>query len=473
MLETPNAEICPKPKNCETGELPFKLLIDPRFFISAQIPGFSVTETQYVNLLSKSPELSVNIVAFIGYERNFVKKLELFGMIISDETDRALSSLKGPVDTMLEAHRSFLVNIEKVVKRDTFVKDFVTALTQSKDVVESHQSYILKLILIENFVNEYCATRPPEVIKKLNGEMMIQMFKLPLAWQKYAKSIAVELVKSLSKIYNQDLIKCLEEFTIASDTVYSSIDSIPKLEQISKMFLIEPFPIAITGRRFIREGRAMKQCRKAVTERVVLLFSDVFIYVQPKGGKYMVPASYKLMYLRAVPCEYDRSCLDIYAPRKSFTLKFTNEEERDSWYTSLKDAIANAQVNVRIPKYKEAPIWIPDAVSSVCMACNTPLHFFRRRHHCRNCGKIMCRACLSHRLVLKHISSRLSMVCNQCYESICEGNGHPHCDEEENEEVHMKVIQSVISEETDDTDSDSEEEDTGFMEFPIPLYDDE
>lgn len=477
MLEAPLAEICPKPKQCDTGELPFKPLIDPRFFITAQISGISVTDTHYADLLENEPAVSVNIVAFSGYESNFVKKLELFASIISDETDRALSSLKSPVTAMLEAHKKLLASVERISKRnnDTLIKDFVTTLTQSKDILDSHQDYIVKYILIENFVSEYCTTRPPEVVKKLNGDLMIHMFKLPVSWQKYAKSISSELIKVIPKFYNQDLIQSLEEFAISSDTVCASIDSIPKLEQISKMFLIEPFPIAITGRRFIREGRAMKQCRKAVTERVILLFSDVFIYVQPKGGKYMVPASYKLMYLRAVQSEYDQTCLDIYAPRKSFTLKFTNEEERDSWYATLKDAIANAQVHITIPKYKEAPIWIPDAVSSVCMACNTSLHFFRRRHHCRNCGKIMCKACLSHRIVLKHISERLSMVCDKCYEEILSAKKEECGEEEDAAESDMKVIQSVITEETDESVSDSEEEEeqTLFVSFRAPIYEED
>jgi hypothetical protein len=200
----------------------------------------------------------------------------------------------------------------------------------------------------------------------------------------------------------------------------ASVDSIPKLEQIAKLFLIEPFPIAVTGRRFIRQGTAWKQCRKAITLRELLLFSDMFMYVQKKGGKYMVPAWYRLAFLRVELSSYNgRASLDIYAPMKSFILSFDEDHERDGWHLALREAIANARAQTRVPIYREAPIWIPDILSSKCMVCGVPLTFFRRHHHCRNCGKIMCSRCLPGRVILRHISEKkTSKVCAHCLEDL-------------------------------------------------------
>ena len=36
----------------------------------------------------------------------------------------------------------------------------------------------------------------------------------------------------------------------------------------------------------------------------------------------------------------------------------------------------------------EAPAWVPDDESPHCSACKVPFTFVRRRHHCRNCGKV-------------------------------------------------------------------------------------
>jgi len=37
-----------------------------------------------------------------------------------------------------------------------------------------------------------------------------------------------------------------------------------------------------------------------------------------------------------------------------------------------------------------APAWLPDDQSLVCMSCHATFTFVKRRHHCRNCGKVGC-----------------------------------------------------------------------------------
>jgi len=39
------------------------------------------------------------------------------------------------------------------------------------------------------------------------------------------------------------------------------------------------------------------------------------------------------------------------------------------------------------------PTWQPDSSTTVCVRCELPFSFFRRRHHCRFCGQIFCRDC--------------------------------------------------------------------------------
>lgn len=36
----------------------------------------------------------------------------------------------------------------------------------------------------------------------------------------------------------------------------------------------------------------------------------------------------------------------------------------------------------------EPPVWIPDVHSNSCSSCTETFTFIRRRHHCRNCGKV-------------------------------------------------------------------------------------
>jgi hypothetical protein len=39
------------------------------------------------------------------------------------------------------------------------------------------------------------------------------------------------------------------------------------------------------------------------------------------------------------------------------------------------------------------PQWMPDNLAAWCMDCNVPFKMFKRRHHCRRCGKIFCADC--------------------------------------------------------------------------------
>ena len=50
----------------------------------------------------------------------------------------------------------------------------------------------------------------------------------------------------------------------------------------------------------------------------------------------------------------------------------------------------------------QRPIWLPDPETEQCMneACLSTFKWFRRRHHCRNCGKIFCNRCSKHRVTL-------------------------------------------------------------------------
>lgn len=64
----------------------------------------------------------------------------------------------------------------------------------------------------------------------------------------------------------------------------------------------------------------------------------------------------------------------------------------------------------------EPPSWIPDEQAIDCMTCQVPFTFVRRRHHCRNCGKIFCSQCSSHFVPLPHFGEdRPVRVCNRCF----------------------------------------------------------
>jgi len=61
-----------------------------------------------------------------------------------------------------------------------------------------------------------------------------------------------------------------------------------------------------------------------------------------------------------------------------------------------------------------APTWVPDDEVETCMICFVPFTMFNRRHHCRNCGFIICNSCSLRRHVLPHAGSSPVRVCDRC-----------------------------------------------------------
>ena len=63
--------------------------------------------------------------------------------------------------------------------------------------------------------------------------------------------------------------------------------------------------------------------------------------------------------------------------------------------------------------------WVPDEEAPNCMLCKAAFSFIKRRHHCRECGKVFCSDCCSHTLELPHRGQYKKVrVCNTCYEKL-------------------------------------------------------
>lgn len=76
----------------------------------------------------------------------------------------------------------------------------------------------------------------------------------------------------------------------------------------------------------------------------------------------------------------------------------------------------NLQAKYQFCCLSEPPPWLPDNLSAHCMACKAPFTIIRRRHHCRNCGKIFCSRCSSNSVPLpRYGHNKPVRVCNHCF----------------------------------------------------------
>ncbi|XP_030024581.2 lateral signaling target protein 2 homolog [Manduca sexta] len=65
------------------------------------------------------------------------------------------------------------------------------------------------------------------------------------------------------------------------------------------------------------------------------------------------------------------------------------------------------------------PEWVPDIAAAACMRCAAHFTAFRRRHHCRNCGKVFCASCSSNSIPLPRYGQMKPVrVCDECHRAV-------------------------------------------------------
>lgn len=414
--------LCFFPGDAEPG---FPLYIEKWRLLCAQIPGAYPEETYLIELLRLHPESSMVVIDFLSYERVFLSDLrtlknEILSKLEETHYARLQRGLSDLVGRLIEAHSSFLTAIEQLAKQheQNFLAQFIELISTNQKILQGHRAYLERYLQMERAAISLSVERSYQMHEHLRGRVIIQLIRCPIAWQNQAVTTMNSLAKMLpAGIDKLRYEKQLSDYTAKIDDLTQTIDSLPKLEQLSKMFVTEPFPIVVPGRRLLMRGQAKKRCRKTDSAREIFLFSDMFVYAQVKGGHFLVPSKYELTHLR-VTMEDGGNLMNFYAPSKSFVMVFSSKEDRAAWNEALQQAIENAKeyADAPIEPYMEAPIWIQDREHSACMNCHTQFTLINRRHHCRACGRILCSNCLSRRIILSNISQKRVKVCEQCFQ---------------------------------------------------------
>ncbi|CAG8583416.1 1490_t:CDS:10 [Paraglomus occultum] len=204
--------------------------------------------------------------------------------------------------------------------------------------------------------------------------------------------------------------------------------------------------LLVPGRRFIKRGTVNKECRRRHQEREFFLFSDILIYASPAllDDMYNFHRKFDLEDVTVLPVDKSKGnsqeCLsnyqsteELYGVYKSSIIT-ASQREKESWieaireakeeYLSAKRTLKIADKNVPIQRkdlYKKrvvenynAPVWVPDSATNKCMNCPEEFTMFRRKHHCRACGKVVCHACSTRNFIIPGTSERDDQVVRAC-----------------------------------------------------------
>lgn len=98
-----------------------------------------------------------------------------------------------------------------------------------------------------------------------------------------------------------------------------------------------------------------------------------------------------------------------------------NEARRKSLDNAgnLQASQSAGDLTFREDNVERAPEWVPDICAPNCMRCLAHFSAFRRRHHCRNCGKVFCASCSSNSIPLPRYGQMKPVrVCDECFHTI-------------------------------------------------------
>ncbi|CAF1064414.1 unnamed protein product [Rotaria sordida] len=217
------------------------------------------------------------------------------------------------------------------------------------------------------------------------------------------------------------------------------------------------------GRALVGEGILMKVCRKKPKQRAFFLFNDILVYGQVviSGRKY---SQQKIIPLNEIQISAPMDSAEnpyawlIKSPKKSFIVRANSDRERQEWLAHLERCIRYASGGNNTPNNAVAAHWVPDDKADTCMHCRTSkFSTYNRRHHCRNCGIIVCDTCSKKRFLLPHLDAKPVRVCDSCYLKL---NNHDMDDSRPNQRDRT----------ADSSDSDGDEGTSQYSPVPATFY---
>jgi FYVE/RhoGEF/PH domain-containing protein 5/6 len=181
-----------------------------------------------------------------------------------------------------------------------------------------------------------------------------------------------------------------------------------------------PFPTLVEAHRvLLKESVLKKQGSSGKTvDQKFYLFNDLLLVTPVHAEKFQT--SLKPYYIQSITVKNLKPTdlsFQILSFGESFTVFAPNMATKNEWIKMLEEAISGFKKN--IPRHKLpselAPLWYPDDAAAQCMRCDTAFGVIVRKHHCRNCGAVVCKTCSAHTAIVPGVDKNKEVrVCNVC-----------------------------------------------------------
>jgi len=206
--------------------------------------------------------------------------------------------------------------------------------------------------------------------------------------------------------------------------IHSIIDTKFGSKTLPITTLLEPHRV------FIKDGVLLKQFPNDRKPRRFFLFNDLLIYTHPTvlhSERLIVDHTFFLETTFIEDTNPGECNFQIRGYGEAFLVFTDTLEEKLEWMKVLDESIrvhkeAYAQLKLRGLRDAErgsAALWVPDEATEQCMRCNRDFSIFKRKHHCRHCGYVVCADCSKNRAIVPGVNSGEQLrVCIPCVVSL-------------------------------------------------------
>lgn len=264
-----------------------------------------------------------------------------------------------------------------------------------------------------------CSTHPKSEGRNISSYLIMPIQRIP----RYQLLLGVLLKHVTNPLEKIRLTKALDSVLQAAQKINDAVKGRENMEATLRIqrLLGDSTELLSPSRHFIMEQELMKQCRRQDKLFMFFLFSDILVYasMRLKGYKLhrIIPidASFDVIDAQDRPSR-NQFRFQIVSSEKTFIVYSSSKEDKLKWIKSLKECIEKSKESIT-PKSSQntvqAPLWVSDKESPVCLLCSTLFTMVKRRHHCRCCGKLVCSQCSKHRLNIGDTKKK-QRVCDDC-----------------------------------------------------------
>ncbi|ELU06337.1 hypothetical protein CAPTEDRAFT_224846 [Capitella teleta] len=403
-------------------------------------------------------------------EETYVKKLEILlktkiqtAEVLGDELAKKMFPF---IDSICQLHknnilphlRERLASWHTCPRIGDIMKTFAPFLKLYTDYVKNYDEAVK---LVEQW-NE----KSPEFTRILrslqSGNQEVDLLKIHLE---------AHMLEPIQRVPRYELLlrhalKSVSEAALHFEAMMTRTSNMKKLVDIASQ-LDCPINIVHGSRDLVKRGKIIKVNASSgkTAERYLFLFTDLLLICQKQPGRVFQPR-YKVKVIMDVEGMQiaDGNNLEIpntfviKTKKKAIELSAESTDEKIEWqevrnqfgvclnyngadylYLVLKKLwlVVGDHTRMKLEKAgaarrqsgeileelrppplqlgKEAPVWVHNSQVSMCMLCARAFTAFRKKHHCRACGRVLCGQCSLHTARLEFDDMREHRVCDECY----------------------------------------------------------